>query len=196
MSLRGIALGAAFLLGGCTHSSLLLLPDEDGGQGSVAVLEAKGKPTEAIVADPNSRTALGRRNAASRPIGAKGLNPKQTSLLGDLPPKARNFTLYFDQGKVELSPQSLGEVAAMRAEIAKRPGADVEVTGHTDTVGDGDDNDALSLRRAEEVLALLVAAGFDASLMTATGRGERELREPTADAVANAVNRRVEVIVR
>ena len=84
----------------------------------------------------------------------------------------------------------------MRAEIARRPGADVEVTGHTDTVGDDADNDSLSLKRAEEVLALLVSAGLDRSLMTAVGRGERELRERTADAVSNATNRRVEVIVR
>lgn len=192
----GVALGAAFLLGGCAHSSLLLLPDEDGGQGSVALLEANGKPTEAVVAEPNSRTALGNQSAVTRPLGRKGLNPKQAGLLGELPPPARSFTLYFEQGKVELSPVSRAEVAALRAEIARRPGADVEVTGHTDTVGDDDDNDRLSLKRAEEVLALLAAAGVDASLMTATGRGERELREATADAVANATNRRVEVIVR
>ena len=192
----GVVLSAAVLLGGCAHPSLLLLPDEDGGHGSVALLEANGTPTEAVISDPNSRTSLRRQAAVTRPLGRKGLNPKQAGLLGDLPPPARSFTLYFDQGEVELSLQSLGDVAALRAEIAKRPGADVEVTGHTDTVGDNDDNDALSLKRAEEVMALLVSAGLDATLMTSTGRGERELRELTADAVANARNRRVEVIVR
>ena len=187
---------AAALLGGCAHSSLLLLPDEDGDHGSVALLESNGKPTQAVVSDPNSRTTLGQQVTVTRSLGPRGLNQKQAVLLGELPPPARSFTLYFEQGKVELSPQSSSEVAALRAEIAKRPGADVEVTGHTDTVGGDDDNDRLSLKRAEEVMMLLASAGVDATLMTATGRGERELRDPTADSVSSATNRRVEVIVR
>ena len=187
---------AAILLGGCAHSSLLLLDDEDGGHGAVAVLEANGKPTEAVVAQPNSRTTLGQQQPATRALGSKGLKQQEASLLGELPPPARSFTLYFDEGKVQLSAEALGEVAELQAEIARRPGAEVEVTGHTDTVGDDEDNDALSLKRAEEVMALLAAAGVDRSLMTATGRGERELREPTPDAVSNARNRRVQVIVR
>lgn len=192
----GVILSAAVLLGGCAHPSLFLLPDEDGGQGSVALLEANGKPSQGVISDPNSRTALGRQAAVTRPLGRKGLKPRQAGLLGDLPPPARSFTLYFDEGEVELSVQSLGDVGALRTEIAKRSGAEVEVTGHTDTVGSDEDNDALSLKRAQEVLALLVVAGFDPALMSATGRGERELRQPTADGVANAINRRVEVIVR
>lgn len=192
----GVAASAAVLLGACAHSSLLLLPDEDGGHGSVAVLESGGKPVQAVVAKPNSRTSLGQKSAVTRPLGSKGLNRQEAALLGELPPPARSFTLYFQTGRVELSPESRDDVAALRAEVAKRPGADVEVTGHTDTVGGDDDNDTLSLKRAEEVLSLLVSAGFDRSLMSAVGRGERELREPTADSVSNARNRRVEVIVR
>ena len=84
----------------------------------------------------------------------------------------------------------------MRAEIARRPGAEVQVTGHTDTVGSDADNDVLSQKRAEEILNVLVAKGFDRSIMSAVGRGERELKEATADNVGNPVNRRVEVIVR
>lgn len=192
----GLVASAAVLLCNCTHSSLLLLPDEDGGQGSVAVLESRGKPTQSVVAAANSRTSLGRARFATRPLGSKGLNRKQAGLLGELPPPARSFTLYFEEGKVEFSPRSGAEVAALRAEVARRPGAEVEVTGHTDRVGDDIDNDKLSLKRAEEVLALLVSAGLDRSVMSAVGRGERELREPTADSVSNAANRRVEVIVR
>jgi len=42
----------------------------------------------------------------------------------------------------------------------------------------------------------LVSQGFDKSQLSAVGRGERELKEATADNVNSAVNRRVEVIVR
>ena len=70
------------------------------------------------------------------------------------------------------------------------------MTGHTDTVGSEEDNDRLSLQRAEEVLNWLAGQGFDRSLMSASGRGERELKEPSIDNFSSATNRRVEVIVR
>ena len=72
----------------------------------------------------------------------------------------------------------------------------MEVTGHTDTVGTEEYNDSLSFKRAEEVLGFLASEGINRSIMTAVGRGERELREPTADGVSSVANRRVEVIVR
>jgi outer membrane protein OmpA-like peptidoglycan-associated protein len=42
----------------------------------------------------------------------------------------------------------------------------------------------------------LAGEGFDRSMMSAVGRGERELKVATADNVGNASNRRVEVTVR
>jgi outer membrane protein OmpA-like peptidoglycan-associated protein len=67
---------------------------------------------------------------------------------------------------------------------------------YTDTVGSEEDNDRLSQQRAEEVLNWLAGQGIDRSLMSAVGRGERELKEPTVDNMSSATNRRVEVIVR
>jgi outer membrane protein OmpA-like peptidoglycan-associated protein len=77
-----------------------------------------------------------------------------------------------------------------------RSGPHVEVTGHTDTVGSEEDNDRLSAERAAQVLNWLVSQGFDRSLMSAVGRGERELKQPTIDNIDMPANRRVEVIVR
>jgi OOP family OmpA-OmpF porin len=187
---------AGFLLGGCATSSLVLLPDDDGRQGSLAVLEANGRPAQAVIAEGNSRTKLGDATPASRPLGEKGLNAREAALLTSLPPPARSFLLYFDQGTVTPTTESQAVLGQLRAEIASRSGPHVEVTGHTDTVGSETDNDRLSQQRAEEVLGWLASQGFDRSLMSATGRGERELKEPTVDNVSNAANRRVEVIVR
>lgn len=187
---------ASLLLGGCATSSLVLLPDDDGRQGSLAVLEANGKPSEGVIAQANSRTKLGEAAPQSRPLGEKGLKEQETALLGGLPPPAKSFTLYFDQGTITPTVESQAVLAQLRAEIASRTGPQVEVTGHTDTVGGGEDNDRLSLQRAEEVLGWLVSQGFDRSLMSATGRGERDLKEPSIDNFSSAANRRVEVIVR
>jgi outer membrane protein OmpA-like peptidoglycan-associated protein len=187
---------ACLLLGGCATSSLVLLPDDGGHQGSVAVLEANGKPAEAVISQGNSRTKLGDANAAPKPLGAKGLKPEEAALLTTLPPPAKSFTLYFDEGTATPTAESQSVLTALRAEIASRSGPQVEVTGHTDTVGSEEDNDRLSLQRAEEVLNWLAGQGFERSLMSATGRGERDLKEPSIDNFSSATNRRVEVIVR
>ena len=191
-----IAAASILLLGGCATSSLVLLPDDEGQQGSVAVLEAKGTPAGSVIAQGNSRTKLGAKSPVAKPLGAKGLRKQEAALLTNLPAPPRSFTLYFELGTVTLTPQSVASLTALRAEIAARPGPDVEVTGHTDTVGSEDYNDGLSAQRAEEVLNWLVSQGLDRSIMTAVGRGERELKQATADDVANAANRRVEVTVR
>ena len=192
-----LRLATAFLLlGGCATSSLVLLPDDEGHQGAVAVLEADGKPTDAVISEGNSRTKLGDATPATQPLGEKGLKPQEASLLTDLPPPAKSFLMYFDLGTTTLTPESLAVLDQLRTEIASRSGAEVQVTGHTDTVGSEDDNDRLSQQRAEEVLNWLVSQGIDRSLMTAVGRGERELKEPSVDNFSSAINRRVEVIVR
>jgi len=195
--MRTVRLAAAcLLLGGCATSSLVLLPDDEGHQGAVAVLEADGKPTESVISQGNSRTKLGEANAASKPLGDKGLKPEEAALLTILPPPAKSFTLYFDEGTTTPTAESQSILTALRAEIASRSGPQVEVTGHTDTVGSGDDNDRLSQQRAEEVLNWLAGQGIDRSLMLASGRGERDLKEPSIDNFSSATNRRVEVIVR
>jgi outer membrane protein OmpA-like peptidoglycan-associated protein len=175
---------------------VVLLPDEGGGHGEVAILESGGKGGETLVSEANSRAGLGSSHPSVKPLGAHGLNAQEAALVGDLPPPAKSFTLYFLEGTTEMTKESLPVIEELRAEIAKRPGAEVQVTGHTDTVGTDADNDTLSQKRAEEILNLLVSKGFDRSIMSAVGRGERELKEPTADNVSSPVNRRVEVIVR
>ena len=195
MSRLAIA-AVAVTLSGCATSSLVLLPDEGGGQGSVAILEAGGKPTDNVIEDGNTRTKLGQANASTKAIGEKGLRKKEAALLDGLPPAPRSFTLYFDQGTTNLTPQSQAILSDVRQELASRSGAEIEITGHTDTVGSESDNDRLSASRAEEVLNWLVSQGFDRSAMSAVGRGERELAKPTSDNVSNTANRRVELIVR
>ena len=196
MKPRSLAVSLLVLLANCAHSSMVLLPDEDGGHGEVAILESGGKSGETLVSEANSRASLGSSHPSVRPLGAHGLNARESALVAELPPPAKSFTLYFLEGTTEMTPESVPVLEELRAEIARRPGAEIQVTGHTDTLGSDVDNDTLSQKRAEEILNLLVSKGFDRSIMSAVGRGERELKEPTADNMSNPVNRRVEVIVR
>jgi outer membrane protein OmpA-like peptidoglycan-associated protein len=81
-------------------------------------------------------------------------------------------------------------------EIARRPAPEIVVIGHTDRVGAVPYNDTLSLRRAERVRDELVKVGIAADRIRVAGRGEREPLVPTADEVAEARNRRVEINVQ
>jgi outer membrane protein OmpA-like peptidoglycan-associated protein len=192
----GGPLTAAFLLAGCAGPSLLLLPDEDGGQGAVAVLETRGRANESVIARGNSRTSLRSNRPATRAVNPARLSVTERTLLADLPPAPASFTLYFQEGTTRLTPGSQPSLTALRAEIARRSGAEVQVTGHTDREGTDDDNDRLSQRRADEILVALAGEGIPRELMTAVGRGERQPRVETNDGVAEPANRRVEVIVR
>lgn len=190
------AAAALHALSACTTSSVVMLPGDRGGHGQVTIAK-RGAPTaSAVVTQPGTRATLGAGAPVVRALGAKGLNAADAALLAGLPPPPRSFTFYFFEGTTRMTPESLPLVEALRAEIARRPGPEVQVTGHTDTVGSSADNDALSRRRAQEILRLLVDQGFDRRIMKAVGRGERELAQRTGDEVSSAVNRRVEVIVR
>ena len=193
---RAPILAGSVLLASCVSPSLVLLPDEQGQTGAVAVLETNGRPTDQVINRSESRTRLGESSLRSRPLGPKGLNKQEAALLTALPPPARSFLLYFRLGTIELVPDSTVTLSALRGEIAARSGPEVEVIGHTDTVGSQEDNDQLSLKRAEEVVTWLTAQGFDRSQMSSVGRGERDPKEATADNVSSPANRRVEVIVR
>lgn len=194
--MRSLAFASvALALAGCAHSSMVLLPDEDGGHGEVSIRKANGSAAT-VVNQPNTRATLDGSRPTVRPLGAKGLTPEEASLVSALPPPPKSFTLYFLEGTTEMTAESVPVLDELRAEIARRPGAEVQVTGHTDTVGSEADNDVLSRKRAEEILGLLASKGFDRSIMTAVGRGERELKAPTGDNVSSPINRRVEVIVR
>jgi outer membrane protein OmpA-like peptidoglycan-associated protein len=106
------------------------------------------------------------------------------------------FVLYFVEGGDVLTAESQRELENVFAEIKKRPAPDLIVVGHTDRVGSVTDNDRLALRRAEKVRAQLIEQGFLAENISASGRGEREPLVATADEVAEARNRRVEMLVR
>ena len=115
MSRLGFALCAILTLGGCAHSSLVLLPDEDGGHGAVAVLSPDGGET--VVSEANSRTTLGGAKPTVRPLGAKGLNPREAALLNGLPPPPKSFMLYFLEGTTEMTATTYGMSSRCRSRL-------------------------------------------------------------------------------
>ena len=172
----------------------VLMPDQEGKTGVLAV-ESGGQQAvldrpyaSARVAEPGRvQPGTVSEQEARRAFGAA---------LGAQPARPASFILYFLEGRDELTPDSRAVLTRILDEIARRPAPEIVVIGHTDRVGAVPFNDALSLRRAERVRDELVNVGIAADRIRVAGRGEREPLVPTADEVAEARNRRVEINVR
>ncbi|HYN62522.1 MAG TPA: OmpA family protein [Rubrivivax sp.] len=189
------ALALAALLGACAtpQGTVVLLPDAQGKDTAVLVNQ-RGK--EILLEKPYAAarlTSSGPREASS---SAAHVNAAFGGALAARPLVPAQFTLYFVEGKDEFTDESKRAFDNVFAEIAKRPVPDVLVIGHTDTVGTEAFNDALSRQRAEVVRKALVARGIGTENIAIVGRGKRELVVATADEVAEARNRRVEILVR
>jgi len=126
---------------------------------------------------------------------AEAVQARYGAVLTLLPAPGRLWTLRFDTGATDLTPESQAEVPALLAAIASRAAVEVLIEGHADQAGEDAANDALSLARAEAVRDLLVAQGLTAPFVRVVGRGSRA---PLVNAPgqAEAQNRRVEVLVR
>ena len=74
-----------------------------------------------------------------------------------------------------------------------RINAKVEVAGHTDAVGDGSYNQALSEKRAQAVKDYLVRSGVAAERVTVVGYGESQPRATNDTIEGRRLNRRVEI---
>jgi hypothetical protein len=105
------------------------------------------------------------------------------------------FMVFFDTGRATLSPEATRVIAEAAQSYQQTSAAQIEVTGHTDTVGSAASNLELSERRADAVASELIRDGVPATDIVTVGRGEEDLLVPTADEVSEPRNRRVEIVV-
>jgi OmpA-OmpF porin, OOP family len=176
-----------------TATRVTLLP-QDGGAGAVEVSSSLrsqlvNKPYQAAVVDT-------RGDLSTQTTSAQEVQQRYPALIARMPAAAQRFVLYFAAGAVELTPESAAQLPQLVQAAQQRPGGELIVVGHTDRVGNLQENDELSERRAAAIRELIIARGFAPQLIEAVGRGEREPLVPTADEVAEPRNRRVEVVVR
>lgn len=177
-----------------TPERVILLPDVDGQVGQLVVRSATSQQVLDKAYAASEIDASG--NIAARSEDAASVQDRYGTLLEARPPRPISFTLYFLSGSAqELTPESIAVLEQLKAAIANRPLPEITVIGHTDRVGNLENNDTLSLKRAQAVSELLQASGIQAAMEVA-GRGEREPLVPTADEVAEAANRRVEISLR
>ncbi|MDB5848667.1 MAG: hypothetical protein JWP29_2419 [Rhodoferax sp.] len=203
---RGLALvctAAVALLAGCAappRVEVVLLPQEDGSSSAVqvtsgAATQKLAHPYQRFVATTGQRPKVDDADPAQI---AQAYKP----IFDVRPPKPQRFVVYFNRAEAGLTAESQASFIHIFESAAQHPGADIIVTGHTDTVGDVQSNDQLSLQRAELVRTMLMQSQLfvmhqvPLQRIEVVGRGKRSLAIPTADDVDEPRNRRVEILLR
>jgi outer membrane protein OmpA-like peptidoglycan-associated protein len=196
---RTVLLASALLaLSACSgsRSIVVLLPDTNGTTGQVTVTNAAGSQ---LLREPLHFTEVVAADTIPRPPEVMAANAFQETFgetLAALPARPLHFILYFKTDTTELTDESRKVLAQVMPAVAERASTDVSIVGHTDRVGDRRYNYQLGLERALLLRTIILSLGINPEHIEATSHGENNPLLPTADAVPEARNRRVEVVVR
>ncbi len=120
-----------------------------------------------------------------KPIAAKAPAPA---------PEVKSWVFYFDFDSANLSEADAAKIDEI-AGFAKGSGAQVSLTGHTDSAGSAEYNEMLSVERARAVAKAIGGQGVNVDEIQLISLGENDPEVATLDEVKEPRNRRVVVQV-
>lgn len=100
--------------------------------------------------------------------------------------------IFFDFDKATLRPESEVELALVKELMEKYPNILVEISGHTDSLGNAVYNQYLSETRANSVVDYLIAKGIDKNRLSPIGYGENQPIADNGTDEGRQLNRRTE----
>lgn len=112
------------------------------------------------------------------------------------PAPAPDFTVYFNFDSWTLKAEQLTVLTNVINSARTGGQTNINIVGHTDTSGDADYNQRLSVQRSNVVVEALVQMGARRPALHASGVGETDLAVPTEDGVREARNRRTVIILQ
>jgi len=113
-----------------------------------------------------------------------------------VPTKDYKFVLenvYFNNGKYDVLPESRSSLRRLLNLLEKHPVMRIEISGHTSSIGNYEDNLVLSRNRARAVRNYLVLIGVTKNRLRITGKGPDQPIDTNDTEEGQARNRRVEV---
>ncbi|NUM42103.1 MAG: OmpA family protein [Leptospiraceae bacterium] len=111
-----------------------------------------------------------------------GLNPK----------KINSESLLFDDSELYVNKKNRAFLRKMAEFLIGNPDLKVKVIGHTCNRGTDENNQKLSVERAESIIKYLKNQGVDSSRLTAIGEGERKPIADNSTKKGRIKNRRVQ----
>jgi len=103
--------------------------------------------------------------------------------------------IFFDTNQFELKPESIAELQKMLEFLALNPTVHMEVSGHTDNVGNDELNQKLSENRAKSVYDYLVSHKVDPARLVYKGYGKTQPIAPNLTDEDRSKNRRTEFMI-
>jgi len=103
--------------------------------------------------------------------------------------------VFYQTNSYELTPDSYVELEQTARFLLENPKIVVEISGHTDDVGDNQYNQTLSEKRANSVRDYLITKGLPKNRILAKGYGETKPMVPNENDRNRALNRRTEMTI-
>lgn len=103
--------------------------------------------------------------------------------------------IFFETAKATLLPESFDELNNLIELLRKNTSIKIKINGHTDNVGNDNDNLELSKKRALSVLTYLTQKGIDESRLQYEGYGETNPLNDNLTSTDKQQNRRVEFVI-
>lgn len=132
------------------------------------------------------------------PIKPQG-NQSQTNRPTDQPTNRLNpiilKNIFFETAQAELKRESQPELNKLRLLLKENPTMRIEIRGHTDNVGNENENQILSQRRAKAVYDFLIQKGIEATRLTYKGFGKMLPIDTNDTEQGRANNRRTEFVI-
>lgn len=154
--------------------------DSDARQLSLSLLKRFGDPGYALAAPAVTP-------AVTQPVAPIAPLPDAVDAVLDRP------LVLFAFDRDEVKPEYRFQLNQLAEALIAHPGTRVRIDGHTDWVGGGAYNMALSKRRANSVKTYLIDRGVDPARLIAVGHGEHQPVADNTSAEGRAKNRRVEI---
>ncbi|MBS1537084.1 MAG: OmpA family protein [Bacteroidetes bacterium] len=103
--------------------------------------------------------------------------------------------IFFDFAKADLQPESFVELDRVVKFLSESPNIEIQLSGHTDNVGNDAANLTLSDNRAQSVLKYIISHGIASSRLTAKGFGKTKPVSTNDTDEGRQLNRRVEFTI-
>lgn len=174
-------------------SYVMLIQSPDGSTGEVIVRDERGSR---VLNRAGQAAGLGSAAPDALEVSAEQAGRDFGVAKDAQPPLPERYVVNFESNTTRVTRESARRLDELVERLTRWPAPELQIIGHTDTVGTRAFNERLAMERARVVAAALAARGVASLSMQLDSRGEREPVVETADEVDEPRNRRVEVWVR